>query len=212
MYADEMTSDWQTFGGVEWSVDDSGCLEIYPAADPEGGFASGQLPDNSERDTGFFPWTFDNAVGSAVIGDGVFGSGSLFAMFACCWSLSSLVLSPSFDTSQVTDMCAMFDCCSSLSSLTLPASFDISQVDELYSMFCGCSSLARIDSDSRDPRWVFDLYHALDEGDIPAEVISNFEDHIKSCYSLDDFDDDDSGYKHCLEAVFAGVPLEDVLV
>ena len=196
----------------------------------------------------------------------MFGSGSLFAMFACCWSLSSLVLSPSFDTSQVadmgsmfngceslsslvlppsfdtsqvtdasfmfdgcsslaslvlsdsfdtsqvTDMCAMFDCCSSLSSLTLPASFDISQVDELYSMFCGCSSLARIDSDSRDPRWVFDLYHALDEGDIPAEVISNFEDHIKSCYSLDDFDDDDSGYKHCLEAVFAGVPLEDVLV
>ena len=168
-------SEWQTFGGVDWIVDD-GELVIEPSFSPESGYDSGELPFGQIES---WPWTERPDIVSAVIEDGVFASGSLTGLFYKCSSLEEVDLS-GLDTSQVYQMSYMFSECQSLSSFDC-STLDFSNVNNTVFMFRNCSSLTSLDTSGSD---MDELFHtgcmfmkcsSLSELDLSGFNVSNID-------------------------------------
>ena len=60
-------------------------------------------------------------------------------MFDDCGKLKSLILSPTFRTNNVENMCCMFSDCSSLINLDI-SFFNFRSISDIRDMFSGCSN------------------------------------------------------------------------
>ena len=155
--------DQGTDGGVTWSLDDDGFLNVNITGDLS--YVPGPIGD-----TGYFnywPWyeyrdsiTTVKASGTGFVyaqymfydlekAESIDVSNldtsnvtSLHNMFNRCKALSSLDLS-GFETSNVTDMSWMFNHCEGLQSVNV-SSFDTRKVKDMSEMFFCCESLSSI--------------------------------------------------------------------
>ena len=140
-----------TLGECKWIIDANGTLTITPG--------TGNSFDANWRYFDDAPWFGDERwakkIRSVQIRQPIHASGSLYAMFEGCSSLTSLDLS-GLDTSSVTNMMYMFYGCSSLTSLDL-SGLDTSSVGGMYGMFLHCSSLTSLNLMGLDTSSVTDM-------------------------------------------------------
>ena len=123
------------------------------------------------------------------------GVKSMFSMFACCNSLTSLDVSH-FDTHDVIIMAGMFDECTSLTSLDV-SHFDTSGVSDMSYMFDQCSALTSLDVSHFDTENVISMERmfnkcrsltSLDVSHFDTKNVTNMFSMFNECSGLTSLD------------------------
>ena len=141
-----------TDGGVTWSLDSDGLLNVSIAGDlsyePYEPYRYG---DEYSQQWPWYDYRYDIKK-AKVTGKNIT---MIEVMFYACHSLKNVEFND-FDTSKVTDMSNMFCWCDSLESIDV-SGFDTSNVTKMYGMFHGCSKIKKLDVTGFDTRKVDDI-------------------------------------------------------